>query len=155
MTTTAALGIPMIEQRADARHVIGSFVVSGSESEVAGIDQAARAVEGFMVVDLSHRGMSLLRVGGTEAGRAEAGRAEGGQGLDGRFAWIAVPLPERGQQILALAEVVRRERFGPLEWLGLCFKDMADADREVLDAYLDERGGAEAEVLHLPVQPTV
>ncbi|NVB40525.1 PilZ domain-containing protein [Pseudenhygromyxa sp. WMMC2535] len=111
------------ERRDDARHVIGSFVAPGAE---------AGALEGFMVVDLSRHGMSLLRVRPKD-------RQAGEQGLDHRFSWLAVPLPERGRNLCALAEVVHRRKYGPLEWVGVRFEQMSAADRALLDDYLSER----------------
>ncbi|PRP97682.1 hypothetical protein ENSA5_31890 [Enhygromyxa salina] len=107
--------------RRDSRHMIGSFVAPGSE---------AGAGEGFMVAELSREGMSLLRVA------SKQGEA---RGLDRRFNWLAVPLPERGAQVCALTEVVHRRRFGPLEMLGVRFEQMSASDRELLHDYLDER----------------
>lgn len=115
-------------RRQDTRHVIGRFVAPGTQ---------AGAMEGFMVVDLSSEGMSLLRVARKVTGdELEPLRK---RGLDHRFSWLAVPLPERGTHVCALAEVVHRKRFGPLEMIGVRFEQMADADRAVLAEYLAER----------------
>ena len=111
-----------LDQRKDARHVIGSFVAPGTE---------AGAMEGFMVVDLSRDGMSLLRVRPKEQGKD--------RGLDHRFSWLAVPLPERGRHLCALAEVVHRRSYGPLEWVGVRFEQMSPSDWKLLDEYLSER----------------
>lgn len=108
----------------DPRHLIGRFVAPGTE---------AGAKEGFMVVDLSVHGMSLLRV----ARKADEAKPE--RGLDRRFCWLAVPLPERDTHVCALAEVVHRKRYGPLEMLGVRFEQMSVSDRLVLEDYLDER----------------
>ncbi len=113
------------DQRRDSRHVIGRFVAPGTE---------AGAMEGFMVVDLSRDGMSLLRV----ARRADADEGKL-RGLDHRFSWLAIPLPEFGKHLCALAEVVHRRRFGPLEWIGVRFEQMSSEHRELLDTYLSER----------------
>jgi hypothetical protein len=113
--------------RQDARHVIGRFVAPGTQ---------AGAMEGFMVVDLSAQGMSVLRVA-RKAG--PDGQWPRKRGLDHRFSWLAVPLPERGSHVCALAEVVHRKRFGPLELLGLRFEQMAATDKAVLVDYLQER----------------
>jgi hypothetical protein len=113
--------------RQDARHVIGRFVAPDSQ---------AGTMEGFMVVDLSADGMSVLRV-------ARKPGADGQwppkHGLDHRFSWVAVPLPERGTHVSALAEVIHRKRFGPLELLGLRFEQMTPDDRAALTEYLEER----------------
>src|SRR5690606_35243262 len=96
----------------------------------------AGAMEGFMVVDLSSEGMSLLRV----TRKSEPGQAKPRKrGLDHRFSWLAVPLPERGTHVCALAEVVHRKRFGPLELIGVRFEQMSDDDRARLADYLAER----------------
>ena len=113
--------------RPDARHVIGRFVAPGTQ---------AGAMEGFMVVDLSADGMSVLRVARKPG---PDGQWPPKHGLDHRFSWLAVPLPERDAHVCALAEVVHRKRFGPLELLGLRFEQMTPADRELLVAYLEER----------------
>lgn len=113
--------------RQDARHVIGRFVAPGTQ---------AGAMEGFMVVDLSCDGMSVLRVARKPGPDGEWPRK---RGLDHRFSWLAVPLPERGSHVCALAEVVHRKRFGPLELLGLRFEQMAATDKAVLVDYLKER----------------
>jgi hypothetical protein len=113
------------QQRRDSRHLIGSFVAPGTR---------AGALEGFMVVELSRDGMSLLRVA-RKSDMAE----EDKRGLDHRFSWLAVPLPERGLHLCALAEVVHRRRFGPLEQIGVRFEQMSAGDRRLLDEYLCER----------------
>jgi hypothetical protein len=113
--------------RQDARHVIGRFVAPGTQ---------AGAMEGFMVVDLSTQGMSVLRVARKPGPDGKWPRK---RGLDHRFSWLAVPLPERGSHVCALAEVVHRKRFGPLELLGLRFEQMAATDKAVLADYLQER----------------
>src|SRR5690349_11870400 len=112
-----------IEQRRDNRHAIGRFVAPGTQ---------AGAMEGFMVVDLSREGMSLLRV----ARKPGDGKP---RGLDHRFSWLAIPLPEADVHLCALAEVVHRRSYGPLELLGVRFEQMSAEDRDVLDAYLAER----------------
>ncbi len=111
-----------IEQRRDSRHTIGRFVAPGTR---------AGAMEGFMVVDLAREGMSLLRV----ARKSEPKL----RGLDHRFSWLAIPLPEVDLHLCALAEVVYRRAFGPLELIGVRFEQMSGEDRAVLDAYLSER----------------
>lgn len=113
------------QQRRASRHSIGSFVAPGTR---------AGAMEGFMVVELSRGGMSLLRV----APRAKVDGADEGD-LDRRFCWLAIPLPERGVHLCALVRVVHRRRFGPLEQLGVRFEQMSASDRERLDEYLRER----------------
>lgn len=87
-----------------------------------------------MVVELSRGGMSLLRV----ARKADT-PIEDKRGLDHRFSWLAVPLPERGLHLCALAEVVHRHRFGPLEQIGVRFEQMSASDRRLLHDYLAER----------------
>ncbi len=111
-----------IEQRRTPRHPIGRFVAPGT---------AAGTMEGFMVVDLSRDGMSLLRVARKQDGKP--------RGLDHRFGWLAVPLPEVDLQICVLAEVLHRRSYGPLELLGLRFEQMSSEDRALLDEYLQER----------------
>jgi hypothetical protein len=113
------------QQRRTSRHLIGSFVAPGTR---------AGALEGFMVVELSREGMSLLRV----ARKADMSE-EDKRGLDHRFSWLAVPLPERGLHLCALAEVIHRRRFGPLEMIGVRFEQMSAGDRRLLDEYLCER----------------
>ena len=76
-------------------------------------------------------GMSLLRVRPKEQGKD--------RGLDHRFSWLAVPLPERGRHLCALAEVVHRRSYGPLEWVGVRFEQMSPSDWKLLDEYLSER----------------
>ncbi|PRQ08990.1 hypothetical protein ENSA7_12610 [Enhygromyxa salina] len=105
--------------------MIGSFVAPATQEG---------ANEGFMVVELSREGMSVLRVA-PKPGAPESAQ----RGLDQRFSWLAVPLPERGAQVCALTQVVHRKRFGPLEMIGLRFEQMSTSDRTLLDAYLDER----------------
>ena len=113
------------QQRRASRHMIGSFVAPGTR---------AGALEGFMVVELSRGGMSLLRVA-----RSPDLAEQDKRGLDHRFSWLAVPLPERGLHLCALAEVAHRRRFGPLELLGVRFEQMSPGDRRLLDEYLSER----------------
>ena len=115
---------PEQQRRAD-RHMIGSFVAPGTR---------AGALEGFMVVELSRGGMSLLRVA-----RKPDQPEEDKRGLDHRFSWLAVPLPERGLHLCALAEVIHRRRFGPLELIGVRFEQMSSGDQRLLDEYLSER----------------
>jgi PilZ domain len=115
--------LSFIEQRRDSRHTIGRFVAPGTQ---------AGAMEGFMVVDLSREGMSLLRV----ARKPGEGKP---RGLDHRFSWLAIPLPEADLHLCALAEVVHRRAYGPLELLGVRFEQMSAEDRAVLDDYLSER----------------
>ncbi len=111
--------------RESSRHEIGSFVAPGTR---------AGAMEGFMVVELSRGGMSLLRVAPSHEVAEQDKR-----GLDHRFGWLAVPLPERAMHLCALAEVLRRQRFGPLELVAVRFEQMPASDRRVLDEYLRER----------------
>jgi hypothetical protein len=111
------------QQRRASRHMIGSFVAPGTR---------AGALEGFMVVELSRGGMSLLRV-------ARNAAEEHKRGLDHRFSWLAIPLPERGLHLCALAEVIHRRRFGPLELLGVRFEQLSSGARRLLDEYLSER----------------
>lgn len=113
--------------RQDARHVIGRFVAPGTQAGVT---------EGFMVVDLSAEGMSVLRVARKPGPDGECPPMHG---LDHQFSWLAVPLPERGTHVCALAEVVHRKRFGPLELIGLRFEQMTPNDRAALTEYLQER----------------
>lgn len=113
------------QQRRASRHMIGSFVAPGTR---------AGALEGFMVVELSRGGMSLLRV----ARNPDLPEVEK-CGLDHRFSWLAVPLPERGLHLCALAEVIHRRTYGPLELLGVRFEQMSAGDRRLLDEYLTER----------------
>lgn len=134
-TTTSVTSPPAADLRRDCRHVIGSFVGPGTE---------AGAMEGFMVVDLSREGMSLLRVRG-------AGEGEDKRGLDHRVSWLAVPLPERGRHLCALSEVVHRRRYGPLEVVGVRFTHMSEMDRRDLDAYLAERDELSFGAGRLPV----
>jgi len=112
--------------RAEGRHVIGTFVAPGTQ---------AGAMEGFMVVDLSSEGMSLLRVAPKPSEDARRRK----RGLDYRFSWLAIPLPERGTHVCALTEVIHRRRFGPLELLGVRFEQMADEERAALEDYVRER----------------
>jgi hypothetical protein len=112
-----------IEQRRDNRHAIGRFVAPGTQ---------AGAMEGFMVVEVSREGMSLLRV----ARKPGEGKP---RGLDHRFSWLAIPLPEAAVHVCVLAEVVHRRIYGPLELLGVRFEQMSADDRAVLDEYLSER----------------
>jgi hypothetical protein len=123
--TPAGLEVAPGSQRRANRHPIGSFVAPGTR---------AGAMEGFMVVELSRGGMSLLRVA-----RKPEGLADDWRDLDQRFAWLGVPLPERGVHLCALASVVHRRRFGPLELIGVRFEQMSAKDRELLDEYLGER----------------
>ena len=125
--TLAFYKFESVQQRRDSRHMVGSFVAPGTR---------AGALEGFMVVELSRGGMSLLRVARTPELREEEKR-----GLDHRFSWLAVPLPERSLHLCALAEVIHRRRFGPLELLGVRFEQMSAGDRRLLDEYLSEREG--------------
>ena len=89
-----------------------------------------------MVVDLSREGMSVLRVASKPGVSSER---EQRRGLDHRFSWLAVPLPERKASVCALTEVVHRRRFGPLELIGVRFEQMSKEDRALLDDYLRER----------------
>jgi len=97
---------------------IGRFV--GSEGSAA--------TSGFFAVNLSRGGMSVLRIPGREP------KLE--NGLDGDFAWVSVPLPDRGNTLQAVAEVVHRREYGPLQRVGLRFRYMSPADRRLLDDYL-------------------
>ena len=106
------------EQRDMDRIEIGRFV---------GRDKYGSS-EGFFAVNISKGGMSLLRVPGQNK-RMETG-------LDGEFAWISIPLPDRRNKLTAVAEVVHRREYGPLERLGVRFRYMSPADRQLLDEYL-------------------
>jgi c-di-GMP-binding flagellar brake protein YcgR len=86
------------------------------------------AAEGFFAVNLSKGGMSLLRV----PGRSKSLES----GLDGEFAWISIPLPDRRNKLTAVAEVVHRNHYGPLERIGVRFRYMSPADRQLLNEYL-------------------
>lgn len=123
--TPAGLEVAPDSSRRANRHSIGSFVAPGTR---------AGAMEGFMVAELSRGGMSLLRVA-----RKTEGLADDWRDLDQRFSWLAIPLPERGVHLCALARVIHRRRFGPLELIGVCFEQMSAQDRELLDEYLGER----------------
>ncbi len=112
-----------LEQRRDSRHTIGRFVAPGTQ---------AGAMEGFMVVDLSREGMAVLRV----ARKPDQSKP---RGLDHRFSWLAIPLPEVDIHLCALAEVVHRRSYGPLELLGVRFDQMSADDRALLDDYLHDR----------------
>lgn len=106
--------------------MIGRFVAPDSQ---------AGALEGFMVVELSREGMSVLRVAPKRELPAEPVK----RGLDQRYSWLVVPLPERGAKVSVLGEVVHRQRFGPLEMIGVRFEQISTSDRALLEAYLDER----------------
>src|SRR5262249_18934555 len=118
---------PAPAPRQDARHAIGRFVAPTTQ---------AGAQEGFMVVDLAADAMSVLRVARKPG---SDGQWPPARGLDHRFSYLAVPLPERGTHVCALAEVVHRKRFGPLEQLVLRFEQMSPTDRALLADYVDER----------------
>lgn len=106
------------EQRIMDRIEIGRFVGSDDRG----------TTRGFFAVNLSRGGMSVLRIPGNEKGLEN--------GLDGDFAWVSVPLPDRASSLQAVAEVVHRRDYGPLERVGLRFRYMAPADRQLLEDYL-------------------
>jgi len=111
----------LANQRRHNRHDVGSFVAPGIRSGTP---------EGFLAVNLSRGGMALLRM-------ARSGRRRGDLDLDGQFAWVAVPLPQQGRHVVALAEVMHRQTFGPLESVGLKFRYLSPTDQAALDTYLD------------------
>lgn len=113
----------LANQRRHDRHEVGSFVAPGIRSGTP---------EGFLAVNVSCGGMALLRL-------SNSGRRKGDLDLDGQFAWVGVPLPERGHHVVALAEVMHREAFGPLESVGVKFRYLSPDDHRALEAYLAER----------------
>lgn len=114
------------------RHDLGSFVAPGMRSGTP---------EGFLAVNVSRGGMALLRM-------AHSGRRKGDLDLDGQFAWVGVPLPELGRHVVALAEVVHRHAYGPLESVGLKFRYLSPEDQSALDRFLAEREDADIDFIH-------
>jgi c-di-GMP-binding flagellar brake protein YcgR len=106
------------EQRITDRIEIGRFVGSDDRG----------TTRGFFAVNLSRGGMSVLRIPGQEQGLEH--------GLDGDFSWVSIPLPDRGNTLQAVAEVVHRRDYGPLERVGLKFRYLSPADRQLLEDYL-------------------
>jgi hypothetical protein len=106
------------EQRGTGRIEIGRFVGSDDRG----------TTRGFFAVNLSRGGMSVLRIPNNDKGLEH--------GLDGDFAWITVPLPDRSNSLQAVAEVVHRRDYGPLERVGLRFRYLSPADRQLLEDYL-------------------
>ncbi len=113
----------LANQRRYDRHDVGSFVAPGIRSGTP---------EGFLAVNVSQGGMALLRM-------ANSGRRKGDLDLDGQFAWVGVPLPERGRHVVALAEVMHRQTFGPLESVGVKFRYLSPDDHQALEDYIAQR----------------
>ena len=112
----------VVEQRKNQRQGLGKFVAPGIRGPES---------EGYMAVDVSRTGMSLLRLG--EEGR----RAEGltNHDLDQQYFCVRIPIPG-SSEVLALAETVRRRPFGPLEEVGIRFRYLTPESQSALDQYL-------------------
>ena len=123
-TETDPNPIPGAEQRTETRFEVSGFVRPHARHGVA---------EGYLAVNVSRSGMSVLRLR-DKSRFIERPR----DGLDQRYAWVAVPLPRRTAYVRALAETVHRKSVGPLESVGLRFRYMSPEDRRALDAYLNE-----------------
>ena len=124
------LSTPTDNQRRFDRFDLGSFVAPGMRSGTP---------EGFLAVNVSRGGMSLLRL-------AESGRRKGDLDLDGQFAWVGVPLPTQGRHVVALAEVMHRRMYGPLESVGVKFRYLSPDDQAALDRYLADRAIEEEDI---------
>jgi hypothetical protein len=103
------------ERRSDGRIALQVFVDEGTAQGSGGLSRA---------VNLSRTGMYLLRVPGN-GNRAPA-----------RFAWLGFHLPDGGEPIRALVEVVHTRRFGSLEAAGVRFKYLFPTHRRRLHDYL-------------------
>jgi hypothetical protein len=115
--------------RYDSRRPINKFITPGP---------LVGTTEGFVLEDLSTGGM-LLR-------RAAPGHRDAfdKKGLDLRFAWLTVPLPNSEAKVTALIEVVHREQHGTTELIRARFEEMPITDRIRLCDYLAERDSREA-----------
>jgi hypothetical protein len=103
-----------LERRSNPRVGVGVLVHEGAAPAVGALCRA---------MNLSRTGMYLLRVPGKRSSRA-------------RFAWLGFRLPDGGDSIRALVEVVHTHRLGSLEASGVRFKHLFPADRERIEDYL-------------------
>lgn len=85
--------------------------------------------EAFVVETLSTGGLSLMR----PARQLESLEKKG---LDERFVWLTVPLPDSSEKVTALIEVLHRERFGLTERVRARFEHMSFPDRVKLADHL-------------------
>lgn len=115
--------------RYDSRRSINTFITPGP---------LVGTTEGFVLEDLSTGGMSLRRA-------APGSRdAFGKKGLDQRFAWLTVPLPDSETKVTALIEVVHRQQEGATELIRARFEEMPITDRIQLSDYLEQHDFYEA-----------
>jgi hypothetical protein len=103
-----------LDQRYAPRRHLQVFV---DEGVAPGTGTLCRAV------NVSRTGMFLLRV---PAKRPAT-----------KFVWLGFQLPDGGQTIRALAEVLRTQSLGSLEGEGVRFKYLHPRDRQRLDAFLE------------------
>jgi hypothetical protein len=101
------------ERRSGGRIALRVFVDEGTTQGSGGLSRA---------VNLSRTGMYLLRVPGNRA--------------PARFAWLGFRLPDGGEPIRALVELVHTRRFGSLEASGVRFKYLFPTHRRRLHDYL-------------------
>lgn len=101
------------EKRTSDRQGLRVFV---DEGVTAGTGALCRAV------NVSKTGMYLLRV---PSKREQP-----------KFVWLGFKLPDGGDSIRALAEVVHSQKMGALEGSGVRFKYMFPSDRKRLEAFL-------------------
>jgi hypothetical protein len=108
------------ERRSDPRVGIGVLVHEGAAGAPGALCRA---------MNLSRTGMYLLRVPEKRSCRS-------------RFAWLGFRLPDGGDSIQALVEVVHTHRLGSLEASGVRFKHLFPADRERIEDYLSRANAA-------------
>jgi hypothetical protein len=104
------------EKREEDRVGIRVFVDEGKAPGQNGLCRA---------VNVSRTGMYILRVPGNNQASAA------------KFAWLGFQLPDSGESIRALVEVVHTRRVGALEASGVRFKYLFPADRRRLEDYLE------------------
>jgi hypothetical protein len=113
--------------RYDSRRPINKFITPGP---------LVGTTEGFVLEDLSTGGMSLRRAAPGSRNVLDK------KGLDLRFAWLTVPLPESEAKVTALIEIVHREQQGATELIRARFEQMPFADRVQLCDYLEARSAS-------------
>ena len=111
------------EHRDFNRYELGCFV---NREARAGVP------EGYLAVDISRGGMSLLRLANSSQDSSSTLEVGG----DPSFEWMAIPLPEQGLHLCALVEIVHQKTCGPLESIGVKFRYLSPANQEILDDFL-------------------
>ena len=102
-----------LEKRSAERKGLRVFVDEGLAPRTGALCRA---------VNVSKTGMYLLRVPAKKE--------------PPKFVWLGFKLPDGGQSIRVLAEVVHTEKMGALEGSGVRFKYVFPTDRKRLERYL-------------------